>query len=113
MNGKQKWISRGLKKCSVRKRQLLWKYRLKPSIKTKTMFITYSKLLKKIIRLTKRSQNNYKIKSSDNKCKTTWQIINDLRLNSPRDIINKIKVNNNTVSDPNVIANAFNNYFVD
>lgn len=74
----------------------------------------YNKRFKKIISLTKRVQNIYKIKTSNNKSKTTWDVINKTRYNIPKEPILKIKNDNNEyVTDPTEIANLFNNYFVD
>lgn len=113
INKKPKWVSRGLKMCSKKKRQLLWNFRLKPSGKNQLIYRNYSKLFKKIIRLTQRAQNNYQIKMSNNQSKTTWQIINSSRMNVPRNSISQIKVGDRTITNPKDIANAFNNYFVD
>lgn len=110
---KSKWISRGIKVCSKKKRQLLTNFRMNPTNTTKTKYVKHTKLLKKIIRLTKKSQNNHKIKTSLNKSKATWQIINDVRHNLPRQPIDKIKVDGELTTNPDTIANAFNNYFVD
>lgn len=111
---KPKWISRGLKICSKRKRNLLWKFRLEPTRDNKLKFIRYSKLFKSIIRQTKRAQNNHAIQTSNNKSKTTWQMINDNnRVNLPKEPISKIKLNTIDISNPTQIADSFNNYFID
>lgn len=113
VTNKPKWISKGLKTCSKRKRALLWKYRKSPTSTNKFNYKKYAKLFKKIINLTKRAQNIYKIKTSDNKSKTTWQIIQKARLNIPTQSISKIKVGNEHISNPQQIAEAFNNFFID
>lgn len=113
VNRKTKWISRGLKMCSAKKKQLLWNFRLKSTSQNKYVYRTYTKTFKKIINLTQRAQNNYRIKNSVNKAKTTWDIINRAKLNIPRDSITRIKVDNHIITNPAEIANAFNNYFVD
>jgi hypothetical protein len=97
----QKWISRGIKRCSRKKRQLLWYSRKNPSYTNKLKYINYSKIFKRIIKLTQLAQNNYNIKISNNKSKTTWQIIN------------KSKLNNTILKNPKQIADCFNNYFID
>lgn len=66
VKSKPKWLSRGVRLCSKKKRQLLWKFRRKPSRHNKIKFYEYSKLLKRIINLAKRAQNNYKLKTSSN-----------------------------------------------
>lgn len=110
---KQTWISRGVKLCSRKKRTLLWKYRSNPTIQNKIYFKKYSKLFKTIINKTKCAQNTYKIKTSKNKSKTTWQLINNKKFNLPKHNINKIRNGNKYITSPNGIATLFNNYFVD
>lgn len=110
---KPKWISKGIKRCSKRKRELLWKYRLSNCQEDKNKFKNYSKRFKKIVKLTQKSQNDYYIKTSDNKCKATWNIINKNKLNFPAEDIRKIKVGHNTITDPQKIAQAFNDFYID
>lgn len=110
---KTKWLSKGIKICSKKKRKLLWQYRLNRNKSDKTRLAIYSKVYKKIINLTQKAQNNYSIKTSKNKSKTAWQIINRAKFNVPRANINKIKVNNDVISNPEAIAEAFNNFFID
>lgn len=110
---KPKWLSKGIKLCSQRKRKLLWQMRLNLSRDSKNKFTNYSKLHKKIIHLTQKAQNNHKIKQSKNKSKTTWEIINRAKHNLPKQNIYKIKVKEGILSNPKTIAEAFNNYFID
>lgn len=77
-------------------------------------YLKYCKLFKKIIKLTKRAQNNHKILTSHNKTKTAWRIINAKRLNTPKESIDIIKIDkNNVLNNPTEIVNAFNNYFIE
>lgn len=110
---KPKWLSKGIKLGSRKKRKLLWQFRLNPNKTNKKCFTNYSQLHKKIINLTQKAQNNHKIKSSNNKSKTTWQLINRAKYNLPKYNINKIKLKSHTLTDPNDIAEEFNNYFID
>lgn len=52
---KPKWISKGIKICSKRKRELLWKYRTSPSEENKLNLDNYSKRYRKIINLTQKN----------------------------------------------------------
>lgn len=108
-----KWISNGIKLCSKRKRNLLWEYRRSPNCRNKTLLKTYTRRLKTIIKLTKKSQNNYYINNSQNKSKATWKIINDNKCTLPKSSIENIKVDGQTVSNPLEIAQKFNDHFVD
>lgn len=105
------WISRGIRICSRKQRHLLWQQRLKPSKENKILYHNYSRTFKKIIKLTQKSQNNYLINQSKNKPKTVWQIINKNK--SISEPISQIKHNNTVLSDPYVLAESFNNFFVD
>lgn len=110
---KETWISKGIKNCSKRKRQLLQAYRTNPTVHNRYMFKNYSKKLRKIIKLTKLSQNANLISSSKSKSKATWNIINKNKHNLPKENIDKIKVDGKIYDDPLDIAENFNNYFID
>lgn len=111
---KTKWVSRGIKLCSKIKRKLLWQYRLKPNNVNKRNYKNYARKYKNIIRLTQRSQNINKIKTSKNVIKTTWKIINQSKQNPSPNTISKLKKGaNEIVTSPQEIANAFSDYFVD
>lgn len=110
---KPKWISNGIKCCSKRKRELLWKYRLSPSQENKNIFQNYSKRFRKIVKLTQRSQNDYYIKNSNNKCKATWNIINKNKYKQSIEDIKQIKFDNKIIDDPQEIAKAFNDFYIE
>lgn len=111
---KTRWLSKGVKICSKKQRVLLWRYRLSPTSANKLILKNYSKLYKKIIKLTKLSQNNYKMKTARNKNKTAWQMINGSKMMYHRDSILKIRRDqNHFATDPLEIANLFNDYFID
>lgn len=110
---KPKWISRGIKMCSKKRRELLWKYRSHPNSVNKSMFKAYTAKFKQIIKLTKLSQNTNYIKSAQNKSKATWQVIKNNRQHFPREPISKIIKDGKTVIDPFEIVNTFNDYFID
>lgn len=106
-----KWISKGLRVCCKRKRQLLWEYRKKRSLSNKNKFVALSSRLNNIIKLTQKSQNDNYIKNAPNKSKATWNVINSKKLNTPKDYIQQIIVDNNVITDPVDIANNFNIFF--
>lgn len=111
-NKPTKWISRGIKICSQKQRQLLWTYRFNPNTKNKQLFNNYTKLYKKIIKLTQKAQNNHYINTSKNKAKAAWQIINNSKTCFPQESITSIKRDNLLFTNPGDIANEFNNYFI-
>lgn len=105
------WLSKGIRLCSKRKRELLWKYRLDRTKYNKTIFKVYKNRLNKIIKLTQKCQNNHFINTAVNKSKASWKIINKSKLNFPKETISQIKHENKIIRDPTEIAKAFNNYF--
>lgn len=107
---KLKWISRGIRLCSKRQRQLLWQQRLKPTCENKTKFNDYSKRFKKIIKLTQKAQNSHLINNSKNKSKTAWQIINNNK--TVKEPISQIKIGDKIISNPISIAESFNDFFI-
>lgn len=108
---KIKWVSRGIRICSKKQRQLLWQQRLKPTSENKNKFKIYSKRFKKIIKLTQKAQNNHLINNSKNKSKTAWQIINNNKI--IKEPISQIKKGDKIISNPNLIAESFNDFFID
>lgn len=106
------WITPGIKKCSKIKRKLLWLSRSKPSLENKKRLKTYSVRFKAITKASQRLHNMNAIRNSDNRTKMAWRIINKTKLNRPKEYLQKIKVNNSDISDPKLIANAFNDYFI-
>ena len=107
---KPKWISKGIRLCSRKQRQLLWEHRLNPSHESKYKFKNYSQRFKKIVKLTQKAQNNFFINTSLNKSKASWQVINNKICT--KEPISQIKINNTIISNPKDIADAFNNYFI-
>lgn len=113
LESKSKWMTKGIKRCSKRKRELLWKYRKAPDSRNKSNFKNYSKRLKKVINLTQKAQNDYRIKTSLNKSKATWDIINNkFKNNLLNNSIAQIKKDGNIITSPDDIAQAFNDHFV-
>lgn len=108
------WITKGIKRCSKRKREILLRYRRSPCYTNRQLLKQYSKRLKKVIYLTQKSRNNHIIDTAENKTKATWNIINRNKLNFPKETVNILNIDNNTqISEPLKIAAAFNNYFID
>lgn len=108
-----KWITKGILLCSKRRRDMLWKYRLYPTKDNKRLFKQYSIRYKKIMNLTQKIQNNHFIKNAKSKSRATWSIINKQKFNIPKDHIKKINIDGVTITDPEVIAQKFNDFFID
>ena len=108
------WISKGIKQSFKTKRKLRYQYYKTKSTIDNFFFKKYSRLLKKCINKSQYSKNQQRILISRNKCKTVWSIIkNKTGNNIPLTNIEKIESNGKQVEDPQGIADAFNNFFVD
>lgn len=110
---KPKWISKGIKLCSKKKRELLWKYQTNRNPNNKQILKNYTQRYRKIIKLTKKVQNMQAITNSDNKTKTAWNIINETKVNYPKEPIVSININDKIINNPKDIANAFNDHYID
>lgn len=108
-----KWISKGIKTCSAKRRDLLWKLRRTKSNTDKVKFKDYTRRYRKIIKLTQKAQNNFRIQNASNKTKAVWSIINNKKSNIPPEEINLIKYNDIEITDPTCIAETFNNFYID
>lgn len=111
---KAKWISKGLKLCCRKKRNLRFKYYKNKTEINKTEYELYSRLLKKCIIASQKIRNNKRMTNSRNSCRAAWSIIKD---NGPRPptCISEIKcvTSEKTLTDPTTIARAFNEYLLD
>lgn len=112
-NRKPKWITKGIKLCCKRKRELLWSYRRNPTTINESRFKVCNMRLKKVLKLTRKAKNDFTIKNASNKSKATWGIINEHKSSRPKEYITQIKQGNTIITDPVQIANAFNNFYAD
>ena len=109
------WISRGLKKSSKTKEVLYRNFIKNPSPKNERGYKIYRNKLNHLIRIAKKSYYSKKFNQAKNDIKSTWNTINELlgkkKSNTPlpRSFLND---NNEEVSDPKLIANDFNDFFV-
>ena len=109
------WISKGLKKSSKRKEALYKKFLKNPTQQNEQAYKRYRNKLNHLIRIAKKRYYSEKFSQARNDTKSTWNTINDLlgRKKScnalPRTFLNN---NNDEVSDPKLIANEFNDFFV-
>lgn len=113
INKKQKWLSRGIKACSKMKRKLLWEYRKVKSTTSKARYVSYATRYKKIIHLTKYAQNNYFINNAKSKSKATWTVINNNKIELPREPITKIIHNGLEITNTTDICNVFNDFYIE
>lgn len=111
------WFTQGIKKSVQTKRKLRFTYYkssndlAKNSIKSK--YYSYSKLLKRCIHQSQKLENSKFVTNSKNIGKASWEIIKNVTRDSPRNSdIHEVLFNNDILSNPIDIANAFNDYSI-
>lgn len=102
-----KWLSKGIRQCCKRKRKLLWEYRKNRNPDSKARYMALSSRLNKITKLTQKSLNMHYIHNAPNKCKATWNVINN-----NKEQIQEICFEGNIINEPNQMANTFNDFFI-
>lgn len=109
------WLTKGIKRCCIHKRQLYLKYRLTSNNKhIKQQYLKYSRILKKCIYQAQKNNNTKYICKSKNICKTTWDIVKQYThdINSKTEIQNIRTDNNNFINDPEKISEEFNKFYI-
>jgi len=106
------WLTKGIKISCLNKRWLYLNYRNSNNPTLKKHCKRYCQTLSEVITAAKRL--HYHISQSDNKQKTTWNIIKTITSNkktSHTSISINININDKSSTSPIDIANAFNAYF--
>jgi exonuclease III len=108
-----KWITQGIRISCKRKRVLLLLSRHYEDLNLKLYYKLYGKVLSQVIIAAKKLYYNRIISKSNNKMKSTWEIINEVKGRIKKDkCINAIFVDNKTIKNQNKIANVFNKFFL-
>ena len=107
------WITTAIVKSIHRKEKLYKKYVSNPSEDRKAVYITYRNKLTTLIRNSKRNYYADKLNELKHNAKQTWKVLNNIlgRNNKPS-ISPHFKIGSSYVSDPTIIADHFNSYFV-
>jgi len=107
------WITAGIKTSCQHKRELYLISRDSDNSKLKAHYKSYCLILSKVIKAAKQLYYNSKISKSNNKIKTTWDII---KIETCKNHTNKgtqlINIDGNLITNQQSIANYFNNYFL-
>lgn len=110
---KKKWITSGIITSCKRKRHLHEIHlRQNTTLEFDEYFKSYKLILRQVIKLAKKMQNDNYIKNAENKTKAIWNIIKQetcKNLNPFKNI--QLTHNDVNVSDPLQTANIFNTYF--
>ncbi len=112
------WITNGLLK-SIEYRDRLYKQKQRTPRNTiaytniKTNLATYNRILNQSKRALKKSYYAERFQEHESDIKRTWQLINEvLGKKQNRQISDKFNVAEKCITDPQVIANEFNRFFV-
>ena len=116
---KSKWITNGIIK-SINTKDKLYKMLIQTDINNVELYNTlkrefqiYRATLRMSIREAKRAYYMRTFNNFKSDIKKTWSIINQtLNNRSKTQLSDQFSVNNCTINDPNEIANAFNEYFI-
>lgn len=79
---------------------------MNPTAHNKINYTDLKTRLNKIIKLTQKAQNGEFIHNSRYKCNAAWSIINQNKLNSPKNYIDHIVVNDTVISEPTQLVNS-------
>ena len=107
------WFTKGLK---VSRRKKIWLNEIRKCDSSGVInefFTKYNKIYKKLIRAAKIKANTNKITAAKNKSKMAWQIIKNETKVTPHDNALTIIHRHTTVHDPSLVANLFNDLFID
>ena len=102
-------------KESIKTKNKLYRLQLKRSSKENiNNFKLYKRNLQKLIRQAERNYYEELLKDNIGNIKKSWEVINEIINKKKKSTLksNKIIVNDKTEENPEIIANAFNYYFV-
>jgi len=107
------WLTKGIKISCLNKRRLYLNYRNSNNSSLKKHYKKYCRILTRVVTAAKRLHYSKLISQSDNKQKTTWNIINTLTNNKKTSNTTiPININGEPSTNPISIANVFNTYFI-
>jgi hypothetical protein len=107
------WMTRGIKTSCQRKRELYLSMRTSSDPNLKSYFKTYSKILSNVIRTAKNFHYHGLILNSNNRIKTTWNIIKTVtgkRTNNTE--VQFLKIDGKLTDNHHVIADSLNDHFL-
>ena len=110
---RSEWITSGLIKSCNKKSILYKKYIKNPSPETKNKYIRYRNKLKSILRKAEKDYYGNKFKQFQGNLTKTWKLLgNILNKNKPSSIITEFLKDGSLITDPQEIAEHFNDFFV-
>ena len=106
------WISDTLLKCIKRKNQLYVQYKQNKTAFNERRYKSYKYALQKILRNEEKSHYCHLVDQNKHCIKKTWDVIRGLIGKKINISTSEFLINDSKVSNPSVIANEFNDYFV-
>jgi hypothetical protein len=107
------WITKGIRVSCNHKRELYILSREMKDANLTLYYKQYCKILTKVILTAKKLYYDSKIANSNDKMKTTWEIVKKETGNKNYSHkVQALEMNSVKITDQNAIANSFNKYFV-
>ena len=112
-SNKKPWLCQNLKKSIRLKNKLYVIQRKHPTAVNIAKYKRYKLILSKVLNKSERDYYQNLIEANRSDAKKTWKVIKDILCKSQNDHINNtFNINNTPVSDPHIIANSFNKFYV-
>ena len=109
------WITSGIKISSNRKNRLYKQWITKKRLKDKQKYETYAKIFKKCVADSQSAYYREIFNDRKESVKNMWrhlgQLLNPQKHNKQKTQISRVKINNTSISDPQLIAEELNSYF--
>ena len=109
------WITKGTKKSSRKEQHFYEKFLQNKTTKRLETYKQYKTLFENFFKRSKRRFNQKKIQKCGNNIKTIWKIIKEIIGKSKvfhENFPNTLRINKTSITDKNVIADRFNEFFV-
>jgi len=106
------WLTKGIRILCANRRKLYLTYRNSNDPNHREYYKKYCQILTTVIMAAKKLHYNKFLLKSNNKTKTTWNIVKTITNNKNTiNTISTMNINDKLSSNPLAIANAFNSYF--
>ena len=106
------WLSTGLKLSIKHKNKLYLRAKRSPSSHNIKNYKTYKNNLNRLMRIAEREHFNKILNDNRTNLKKSWKIIKEVvNRSNNKTTTYKFNIGRKLISDPNVIANSFNNFF--
>ena len=110
---KKHWLTSGLKKSIQMKNNLYYFQKRYPTAENIKRYKQYKTLVKKLLYKSERDHFCSMIENNKSNTKKIWSIIKGvINKNKENQITDSFKIDNIISNDPNIIANHFNNFYI-